>query len=56
MKFRFDDQPHQSAAVSAVVDLFEGALVPPRDTLAAQVPGADGHKGFALERSSSLTI
>ena len=49
MKFRFDDQPHQSAAVSAVVDLFEGALVPPRDTLAAQVPGADGHKGFALE-------
>ena len=51
MKFRFDDQPHQSAAVSAVVDLFEGALVPPRDTLAAQVPGADGHKGFALERS-----
>ena len=41
---------------SAVVDLFEGALVPPRDTLAAQVPGADGHKGFALERSSSLTI
>jgi len=51
VKFRFDDQPHQSAAVSAVGDLFEGALVPPRDTLAAQVPGADGHKGFALERS-----
>lgn len=50
MKFRFDDQPHQSAAVSAVVDLFEGALVPPRDALAGHVPGADGHAGFTLER------
>lgn len=49
MKFRFDDQPHQSAAVSAVVDLFEGALLPPRNTLAGQAPGADGHAGFALE-------
>ena len=52
MKFRFDDQPHQSAAVSAVVDLFEGALVPPRDALAGQAPGADGHMGFVLERSA----
>lgn len=51
MKFRFDDQPHQSAAVSAVVDLFEGALVPPRDALAGQAPGADGHASFTLERS-----
>lgn len=50
MKFRFDDQPHQSAAVSAVVDLFEGALVPARDALAGQAPGADGHAGFGLER------
>ncbi|MCA7967346.1 DEAD/DEAH box helicase family protein [Burkholderia cenocepacia] len=50
MKFRFDDQPHQSAAVSAVVDLFEGALVPPRETLAGQAPGADGHAGFTLDR------
>lgn len=50
MKFRFDDQPHQSAAVSAVVDLFEGALVPPHDALAGQAPGADGHAGFTLER------
>ncbi|MFK0071898.1 restriction endonuclease [Arthrobacter woluwensis] len=49
MKFRFDDQPHQSAAVSAVIDLFEGALVPPRDALAGQAPGADGHAGFTLE-------
>lgn len=51
MKFRFDDQPHQSAAISAVVDPFEGALVPPRDALAGQVPGADGHAGFTLERN-----
>lgn len=50
MKFRFDDQPHQAAAVSAVVDLFEGALVPPRDALAGQAPGANGHAGFSLER------
>lgn len=49
MKFRFDDQPHQAAATSAVVDLFEGALVPPRDALAGQAPGADGHAGFSLE-------
>lgn len=49
MKFRFEDQPHQSSAVAAVVDLFEGALVPPRDTLAGQAPGADGHEGFALD-------
>lgn len=52
MKFRFDDQPHQAAAVSSVVDLFEGALVPPRDALAGQAPGADGHMGFVLERSA----
>lgn len=50
MKFHFDDQPHQSAAVSAVVDLFEGALVPPRDALAGQAPGSDGHEGFGLEQ------
>ena len=34
-----------------MVDLFEGALVPPRDALAGQAPGADGHAGFTLERS-----
>ncbi|GAA2845582.1 DEAD/DEAH box helicase family protein [Paenarthrobacter ilicis] len=51
MKFRFDDQPHQSAAVSAVVDLFEGALTPPRDVLAGRAPGAEGHDGFAVERA-----
>lgn len=50
MKFRFDDQPHQSAAVAAVVDLFEGALVPPRNVLAGQAAGADGHEGFTLDR------
>jgi type III restriction enzyme len=50
VKFHFDDQPHQSAAVSAVVDLFEGALVPPRDALAGQAPGSDGHEGFGLEQ------
>ncbi|MFV0632727.1 DEAD/DEAH box helicase family protein [Demequina sp.] len=51
MKFHFDDQPHQSAAVAAVIDLFEGALVPPRDALAGRAAGADGHSGFALERT-----
>lgn len=50
MKFRFDDQPHQSAAASAMIDLFEGALVPPRDALAGQAPGVDGHASFSLER------
>jgi len=47
--FHFDDLPHQSAAVSAVVDLFEGALTPPRSALAGQAPGADGHAGFHLD-------
>lgn len=50
MTFRFEYQPHQAQAVSAVVDLFEGVLVPPRSALAGQVPGADGHEGFALDR------
>jgi type III restriction enzyme len=50
VKFHFDDQPHQSAAVASVIDLFEGALVPPRDTLAGQAPGADGHARYALEQ------
>ncbi|MCH8570249.1 DEAD/DEAH box helicase family protein [Nesterenkonia sp. AY15] len=50
MKFRFDDQPHQSAAVSAVVDLFrEGGLRPPLDVLAGQAPGSEGHLGFKLD-------
>lgn len=48
MKFRFDDQPHQAAAVSAVVDLFEGALLPPREILVGQAAGAEGHGSFAL--------
>lgn len=50
MTFHFDDLPHQSAAVAAVVDLFEGAITPPRDVLAGQAPGADGHTGFHLEQ------
>ena len=51
MKFRFDDQPHQSAAVSAVVDLFrEGAIRRPQDVLIGQAPGADGHSDFTLDR------
>lgn len=51
MKFRFDDQAHQSAAVSAVVDLFEGALVPPRNAVAGEAPGADGHGGFVINHN-----
>ena len=51
MKFRFDDQPHQSAAVSAVVDLFrEGAIRRPQDILIGQALGADGHSDFTLDR------
>lgn len=33
-----------------MIDLFEGAIVPPRDALAGQAPGADGHAGFTLKR------
>lgn len=49
MKFRFEDQPHQGAAIAAVTDLFEGALQPPADVRVGQAPGADGHAGFALD-------
>ncbi|WP_176158884.1 DEAD/DEAH box helicase family protein [Burkholderia multivorans] len=51
MKFRFDDQPHQAAAIDAVVDLFEGALTPPSNVVAGVAPGADGNAGFQLNRN-----
>lgn len=50
MKFRFDDQPHQAAAIDAVVDLFEGALLPPPNVVAGVAAGAEGHDGFQLNR------
>ena len=49
MKFRFDDQPHQAAAIAAIADLFEGALRPPADALIGQAPGSAGHEGFVLD-------
>jgi type III restriction enzyme len=50
VKFRFEDQPHQGAAIAAVVDLFEGALTPPLADVVGQAPGAVGHSGYALNR------
>lgn len=50
MKFRFDDQPHQAAAIDAVVDLFRGALLPPFNVVAGQAPGAEGHHDFQLNK------
>ena len=50
MKFRFENQPHQGAAIAAVVDLFEGALTPPFGGVVGQAPGAIGHDGFNLDR------
>lgn len=50
MKFRFDDQPHQAAAIDAVADLFIGALLPPASAVAGQVPGSEGHQDFQLNR------
>lgn len=50
MKFRFEDQPHQAAAIAAVTDLFEGALQLPTNTLIGQAPGSAGHSGFTLDR------
>lgn len=47
MKFRFEDQPHQAAAISATVDLFEGALTLPHHVVGI-APGAGGHAGFVL--------
>ena len=48
MKFRFDDQPHQAAAIDAVADLFIGALLPPASAIAGQAPGAEGQLDFQL--------
>lgn len=50
MKFRFEDQPHQAAAIAAVTDLFEGALHPAADAQIGQAPGSAGHSGFVLDR------
>ncbi|MGB3291094.1 MAG: DEAD/DEAH box helicase family protein [Burkholderiaceae bacterium] len=50
MKFQFDDQPHQAAAIDAVTDLFESVLTPPSSLVAGVAPGADGHAGFLLNR------
>ena len=52
MKFRFEDQPHQAAAIKAVTDLFDGALTPPLGGLVGQAPGANGHADFTLERDT----
>ncbi|WP_138519372.1 DEAD/DEAH box helicase family protein [Limnobacter alexandrii] len=50
MKFRFDDQPHQAAAIDAVADLFTGALFAPANAISGQALGAEGHKAFRLDR------
>lgn len=52
MKFRFDDQPHQAAAVASVVDLFEGALLPPLEIVAGQAPGSAGQGDYRLDLDS----
>lgn len=52
MKFHFKDQPHQAAAIKSVTDLFEGTLLPPVGSILGQAPGAEGHKGFKLERAA----
>ncbi|WP_169829177.1 DEAD/DEAH box helicase family protein [Tsuneonella mangrovi] len=49
MKFRFEDQVHQAAAIAAVADLFEGTLTPPQGGLVGQAAGADGHQKYALD-------
>jgi len=51
VKFRFDDQPHQAQAIDAVVDLFEGTLLPPAHVVAGQAVGAAGHAGFQLSQA-----
>lgn len=52
MKFRFENQPHQAAAIATVTDLFEGALTPPLGGLVGQAPGGTGHAGFRLDRQA----
>ncbi|MGO2134952.1 MAG: DEAD/DEAH box helicase family protein [Marinobacter sp.] len=52
MKFHFENQPHQTAAIDAITELFEGALTPPKKTLVGQAPGADGHALYKLDRET----
>ncbi len=56
MKFLFEDQPHQLTAVNAIVDLFDSALMPPRNLLggAWSAPGAAGHRAFRLDLETLL--
>jgi type III restriction enzyme len=49
VKFRFEDQPHQGAAIAAITDLFEGALRTPASVRLGRAPGASGHAGFTLD-------
>lgn len=49
MKFRFEDQPHQAAAIAAVTDLFEGAFLSPTQALIGQASGSAGHVGFTFD-------
>ncbi|GAB3608348.1 hypothetical protein GCM10027414_04730 [Humibacter ginsengiterrae] len=51
MKFRFEDQPHQTAAVAAVVDLFEGALIP-GIVPAGLAAGRDGNVDYQLDHEA----
>lgn len=52
MKFRFEDQAHQAAAIKAVADLFDGTLTPPHTAIVGQAPGAAGHASFTLDRAA----
>jgi type III restriction enzyme len=52
VKFRFEDQPHQAAAIKAVTDLFEGAVTPPAGVILGTAAGAAGHGGFRLDNEA----
>lgn len=54
MKFHFEDQPHQAAAIAAVTDLFEGVLSGAGGTTPTQVVGSDGHAAFTLHSPGLL--
>lgn len=51
MKFRFEDQPHQASAISAVTDLFENALQADAGLFGVST-GTDGHARFELDHEA----
>jgi hypothetical protein len=54
VKFRFEDQPHQAAAIAKhAVDLLDGVVTTSEPGIVGQAPGSTGHGQFQLDDAGS---